>query len=70
VIMNGNTLEAGLDQYISMIVEKTIAGNHPNYTEFPNMANSSELTGYWGFPGYKPTVTFGDLHFGTLLTQK
>ena len=66
VILNGNTLEGGLEQYISMVVEKTIAGNHPNYTEFPNMANSSELTGYWGFPGYKPTVTYGDLHFGTL----
>jgi hypothetical protein len=31
---------------------KTIAGNHPNCTEFPNMPNSSELTGYWGFPSY------------------
>jgi len=70
VILNGNTLEGGLDQYISMVVEKTIAGNHPNYTEFPNMANSSELTGYWGFPGYKPTVTYGDLNFGRLVTKK
>ena len=66
VILNGNTLEGGIDQYISMVVEKTIAGNHPVYQDFPNMANSSELTGYWGFPGYKPTVTYGDLHFGTL----
>ena len=66
VILNGNTLEGGIDQYISMVVEKTIAGNHPVYQDFPNMANSSELTGYWGFPGYKPTVTYGDLHFGAL----
>lgn len=66
VILNGNTLEGGLEQYISMVVEKTIAGNHPKYSDFPNMANSSELTGYWGFPGYKPTVTYGDLHFGNL----
>jgi len=66
VILNGNTLEGGLDQYISMVVEKTIAGNHPEFTDFPNMANSSELTRYWGFPGYKPTVTYGDLHYGTL----
>jgi hypothetical protein len=66
VILNGNTLEGGLDQYISMVVEKTIAGPHPRYPNFPNMANSSELTGYWGFPGYKPTVTYGDLHFGEL----
>lgn len=66
VIMNGNTLEGGLDQYISMVVEKTIAGPHPRYPNFPNMANSSELTGYWGFPGYSPTVAYGDLHFGEL----
>lgn len=70
VILNGNTLEGGLEQYISMIVEKTIAGHHPNYTDFPNMANSSELTSYWGFPGYKPTVTYGDLSFGTLRTER
>ena len=70
VILNGNTLEGGLEQYISMIVEKTIAGHHPNYTDFPNMANSSELTSYWGFPGYKPTVTYGDLSFGTLSTER
>ncbi|MCL6416946.1 hypothetical protein MIB92_14890 [Aestuariirhabdus sp. Z084] len=70
VILNGNTLEGGLDQYISMVVEKTIAGNHPTYSDFPNMANSSELTGYWGFPGYKPTVTYGDLHFGTLVNPR
>ena len=66
VILNGNTLEGGLDQYISMVVEKTIAGKHPLYTDFPNMANSSELTSYWGFPGYRPTITFGDLSFGVL----
>lgn len=66
VIMNGNTLEYGLEQYISMIVEKTLAGPHPIHSQFPNMANSSELTSYWGFPGYYPTVNFGDLHFGQL----
>ena len=66
VILNGNTLEGGLEQYLSMVVEKTIAGQHPVHGDFPNMANSSELTAYWGFPGYKPTVTFGDLNFGEL----
>lgn len=66
VILNGNSLEHGLDQYISMVVEKTLAGPHPEFSDFPNMANSSELTGYWGFPGYKPTVTFGNALSGTL----
>jgi len=66
VVLNGNTLEGALEQYVSMVVEKTIAGYHPVFNEFPNMANSSELTAYWGFPGYKPTVTFGNLEFGEL----
>lgn len=64
VVLNGNTLEGGLEQYVSMVLEKTIAGKHPIYEDFPNMANSSELTAYWGFPGYKPTVTYGNLNFG------
>ncbi len=66
VILNGNTLEFGLDQYISMVVEKTLAGQHPEFYDFPNMANSSELTSYWGFPGYRPTVSYGSANFGQL----
>jgi len=66
VILNGNTLEFGLDQYISMVVEKTIAGQHPEFQDFPNMANSSELTSYWGFPGYRPTVSYGNHSFGEI----
>lgn len=64
VVLNGNTLERGLDQYISMIQEKTVAGRSLRNPEFYNVVCSSELAGYWGFPGVKPTFSFGDLEFG------
>lgn len=64
VILNGNTLEGGLDQYISMVQEKEVAGPSVRDPEFPNMVCSSELTAYWAFPGVAPTMSFGDLSFG------
>ena len=67
VILNGNTLERGLDQYISMVQEKEVAGPSIRNPEFPNMVCSSELAAYWAFPGIKPTMSFGDLSFGRLV---
>ncbi len=64
VILNGNTQESGLNQYISMIMEKTIAGPSRKNPDFCNFVPSSELTAYWGFPGLKPTFSFGQLEFG------
>lgn len=64
VVMNGNTLENSLDQYISMVVEKTIAGPSKRDSRFCNFVPSSELTPYWGFPGLKPTFSFGELSYG------
>ncbi len=64
VILNGNTLENSLDQYISMVVEKTIAGPSSRNPLFCNFVPSSELTAYWGFPGLKPTFSFGELQYG------
>lgn len=65
IILNGNTLEGGLDQYISMIQEKEVAGPSVRNPDFYNVVPSSELTSYWGFPGIKPTFTFGRLEFGS-----
>ena len=67
VILNGNTLERGLDQYISMVQEKEVAGPSIRNIEFPNIVSSSELASYWAFPGIKPTMSFGDLSFGKLV---
>jgi glyoxylase-like metal-dependent hydrolase (beta-lactamase superfamily II) len=64
VVLNGNTLEDSVDQYISMVAEKTIAGPSKRDPEFFNVVPSSELGAYWAFPGIKPTFSFGDLRFG------
>ncbi len=64
VILNGNTLESGLDQYISMILEKEIAGKSKKNLDFNNVVTSSELTEYWAFVGLSPTFSFGPLEYG------
>ena len=66
VILNGNTQEYAVDQYISMVQEKAIAGPHPRDERLPNLAPSSESAGFWLFPRTAPTFTVGDLHFGEL----
>ncbi len=66
VVLNGNTLESALEQYISMIVEKEIAGKSGQNPLFPNIFNSSEFTRYYLFPGHKPTLNVGDHCFGRL----
>lgn len=68
VILNGNTLEGSCDQYLSMVLEKTVAGpsHHPDY---PNCASSSEATPYWLFPGPRPSLLFGETCFGSLQWQ-
>lgn len=68
IILNGNTLEGGLDQYVSMVQEKEIAGPSARNPDFPNMVCSSELASYWAFPGIEPTFAFGDLDFGAPVT--
>jgi hypothetical protein len=70
VILNGNTLERGLDQYLSMIQEKEIAGPSLRNPDFPNVVCSSELAEYWAFPGIRPTFAFGDIDLGTPAPRK
>lgn len=64
VVLNGNTLEDSVDQYISMVAEKTVAGPSRKNPDFPNVVCSSELSAYWAFPGIRPTFEVGDLSFG------
>lgn len=66
VVLNGNTLEGALEQYISMVKEKEVAGPHPEHPEFPNHFSSSELTPHWLIPGLEPTVAQRTLSHGTL----
>ena len=55
VIINGNTLEDSVDQYISMVQELTIAGPSQRDPRYPNVFPSSELTPCWMFPGTRPS---------------
>lgn len=66
VVLNGNTLERGLDQYVSMIQEREIAGPSRRDPRFYNVAPSSELAHYWLFPGVRPTFSFGPVEFGQM----
>lgn len=63
VILNGNTLEGSNDQYISMVMEKTIAGPSRN-PDYPNCASSSECTPFWMFPGHEVSYLMGAAEFG------
>ncbi len=69
VVLNGNTLEGGLSQYMSMVLEKELAGPCPLHGDFYNVLPSSELASYWAFPGLRPTFTFGPLEFGSPSTS-
>jgi hypothetical protein len=64
VVLNGNTMEGGLDQYISMVLEKELAGPSTRDPRFPSCVPSSELTPYWLFPGIRPSLRYGPLRFG------
>jgi glyoxylase-like metal-dependent hydrolase (beta-lactamase superfamily II) len=66
VILNGNTLEYAVDQYLSMIQEREIAGPSERFDGYYNLAASSESDGYWLFPGTRPSQVLGELCFGEL----
>lgn len=66
VIINGNTLENAVDQYISMVQEATVAGPSARDPRFPNVFPSSEMTPFWLFPGTRPTFYVGHAQHGAL----
>lgn len=63
VILNGNTLENSNDQYLSMVLEKTVAGPSVN-PDYPNCASSSECTPGWVTPGIQVSYLVGEAEFG------
>jgi hypothetical protein len=66
VILNANTREGSLDQYTSMVLEKTIADAVPDHPEYPQHFPSSELVGHPLAPGLSPTYTHGEITHGTV----
>jgi hypothetical protein len=69
VIPNGDQPELRLDQYISMILEKTIADKHPEDDRFPYIMPSSELSARWQPFALSPTLSFGEMKFGEINQQ-
>ncbi|MCH9686642.1 MAG: hypothetical protein K0V04_34740 [Deltaproteobacteria bacterium] len=65
VVLNGNTLEGAVDQYLSMVQEKEIAGCSQRNPDFFNVAPSSEMTAHVLSPGLEPTFYVGELNYGT-----
>lgn len=65
VILNANTREASLDQYTSMVLEKTLADRVPDHPELPQHFSSSELVGHPLAPGLSPTYTHGAITHGS-----
>ncbi|HEY1551183.1 MAG TPA: hypothetical protein VGG28_25310 [Kofleriaceae bacterium] len=54
-ILNANTREASLDQYTSMVLEKTLASPMPDRPELPQILASSELVAHVLAPTLRPT---------------
>ncbi len=66
VILNANTREHSLDQYTSMVLEKTLADPVADRPELPQHFASSELVGHPLAPGLSPTYTHGAITYGEL----
>ena len=66
LVLNSNTLECSLDQYDSMILEKSIAGPCLLDPRFPNVYPSSELTSHPLAPGLSPAFEHGQIRTGSL----
>ena len=67
VILNANTREGTLDQYTSMVLEKTLADPVPDRPELPQHFSSSELVPHVLAPGVAPTYTHGAITHGALV---
>ena len=66
LILNSNTLESSMDQYDSMILEKSIAGPCPADPRFPCVYPSSELAFHVLAPGLSGAFAHGRVRTGAL----
>jgi glyoxylase-like metal-dependent hydrolase (beta-lactamase superfamily II) len=66
VILNANTREQSLDQYTSMILEKTLADPVSERPELPQHFASSELVAHPLAPGLRPTYSHGAITLGAI----
>ncbi len=68
-ILNSNTRENSLDQYISMALEKTLADPSIERPEFPQCFPSSEMVKSMLAPGLKPTFSHGGITSGEVRSR-
>ncbi len=66
VVMNSNTLEDSLDQYDSMVKEKTLADPSRRDPRWLQILPSSELADWRRFWPVRPTFAHGGLSYGTI----
>lgn len=66
VILNANTREGTLDQYTSMVLEKTLASSVPDRPELPQHFPSSELVAHPLAPGLAPTYSHRSITHGEI----
>lgn len=70
VILNANTREGSLDQYTSMVLEKTLADGVPEAPEWPQHFSSSEMVPHVLAPGLTPTYTHGAITHGEIVATR
>ncbi|MBC7974536.1 MAG: hypothetical protein H7138_06075 [Myxococcales bacterium] len=68
VILNANTREQSLDQYTSMVLEKTIADRLEDRPELPQTFPSSELVSHVLAPGLTPTFVHAAIQHGEIVS--
>jgi hypothetical protein len=68
-ILNSNTRENSLDQYVSMALEKTLADPSAQRPEFPQCFPSSEMVKSRLAPGLTPTFSHGEITYGDVRSR-
>ncbi len=68
VVLNSNTLEDSIDQYDSMLKEKALADSNPRDPRFANVFPSSELTSWRRQWPIVPTLSYGGMNYGTVVS--
>jgi glyoxylase-like metal-dependent hydrolase (beta-lactamase superfamily II) len=70
VVLNANTPELAAEQYTSMLLERAMVDRVPGRPEFCRMFPSSEVTKSIIAPHVKPTLTFGHMDSGTVVSKR
>ncbi|KAA0019451.1 hypothetical protein [Antrihabitans cavernicola] len=70
VVLNSNTLEDSLDQYDSMVKEKTLASPSPRDPKWLQIIPSSECASHKRQWPVIPTFSHGGLDYGTIRSHK